>query len=51
MAKWLDGTAIDEDVVISTRVRVARNISKYRFPSYMTVDESDSLTDDILRKL
>ena len=48
MAKWLDGTAIDEDVVISTRVRVARNISKYRFPSYMTVDESDSLTDDIL---
>ncbi|MDR7871438.1 MAG: protein arginine kinase [Tissierellaceae bacterium] len=48
MTKWLDGIAIDEDVVISTRVRVARNISKYRFPSYMTVTESDDLTDDIL---
>lgn len=48
MTKWLDGPAIDDDVVISTRVRVARNISKYRFPSLMTVQESDTLTDDIL---
>ena len=51
MTKWLDGIAIDEDVVISTRVRVARNIAKYKFPSYMTVDESDSLTDDILNSM
>lgn len=51
MTKWLDGKTIDEDVVISTRVRVARNISKYRFPSYMTVDESDRLTDDILNSM
>lgn len=48
MTKWLDGPALDDDVVISTRVRVARNISKYRFPSYMTVEESDALTNDIL---
>ena len=48
MTKWLDGPALDDDVVISTRVRVARNISKYRFPSYMTVGESDTLTEDIL---
>lgn len=48
MTKWLDGPALDDDVVISTRVRVARNIEKYRFPSYMTVTESDTLTNDIL---
>ena len=48
MTKWLDGPALDDDVVISTRVRVARNISKYRFPPFMTVGESDTLTDDIL---
>ncbi|NLY44612.1 MAG: protein arginine kinase [Tissierella sp.] len=48
MTRWLDGPAIDDDVVISTRVRVARNISKYRFPSIMTVQESDTLTDEIL---
>lgn len=48
MTKWLEGPALDDDVVISTRVRVARNISKYRFPSYMTVADSDDLTDDVL---
>lgn len=48
MTKWLDGIAVDEDVVISTRVRVARNISKYKFPSFMTVGESDDLTDELL---
>lgn len=51
MTKWLDGPALDDDVVISTRVRVARNISKYKYPSYMTVGESDTLTDDILNSM
>ena len=50
MTKWLEGPALDDDVVISTRVRVARNIDKYRFPSRMTVVESDQLTEDVLRE-
>lgn len=49
MARWLEGPALDDDVVISTRVRVARNISKYRFPSHMSVIDSDNLTDDVLK--
>lgn len=48
MTRWLNGAALDDDVVISTRVRVARNIFNYRFPSYMTIAESDNLTNDIL---
>ncbi len=48
MTLWLDEVATEEDVVISTRIRVARNLSKYKFPEYMSVDESNRLTDDIL---
>lgn len=47
MARWLDGVGKESDVVVSTRVRVARNLSKYKFPEYMTIDESNNLTEDI----
>nr|WP_300003310.1 protein arginine kinase [Tissierella sp.] len=48
MPQWLEEVAEEEDIVISTRVRVARNLSKYKFPEYMNVEESDNLTLDIL---
>src|SRR5699024_10478404 len=51
MTKWLDGPATEEDVIISTRIRVARNLSKYKFPYRMSVEESDDLTDDILNTM
>ncbi len=48
MSKWLNGPTAEEDVVVSTRVRVARNMTKYKFPSYLSIAESDELTEDIL---
>lgn len=48
MTKWLKGNSIDQDVVISTRIRVARNINGYKFPLYMSLEESDKMTEDIL---
>ncbi|NLC04045.1 MAG: protein arginine kinase [Tissierellia bacterium] len=51
MTKWLEGPATDLDVVISTRVRVARNLEHYKFPDLMTVEESDDLTDEILNAI
>lgn len=48
MVKWLGGPSSEEDVVVSTRVRVARNISKYKFPSLLSMEESDELTDEVL---
>ncbi|MGO1468575.1 MAG: protein arginine kinase [Tissierella sp.] len=48
MARWLDGIGEERDIVISTRVRVARNLSKYKFPEYMSIEESDNLTNDVL---
>ena len=51
MTKWLEDPSLDLDVVISTRVRVARNLEKYKFPSLMTLDESDKLTEEILNAI
>lgn len=51
MAKWLEGPAADLDVVISTRIRVARNLDKYNFPLYMTIGESDLVTEEVLNAI
>jgi len=48
MTKWLEGNLSDQDVAISTRVRVARNLREYDFPLYMSVEESNNLTKSIL---
>ncbi len=31
MTTWFEGSGIEEDVVVSTRVRIARNLDNYRF--------------------
>lgn len=51
MTKWLDGNVVNQDVVISSRIRVARNLMDYVFPLYMSVGESDNLTNDILNTM
>jgi len=48
VVKWLEGIGNDEDVVVSTRLRLARNMANYRFPYFMTKDESEALTEEIL---
>lgn len=51
MTKWLESPAIDLDVVISTRVRVARNLENYKFPSLMSIKESEDLTNEVLNAI
>lgn len=51
MTKWLEDSSLDEDVVVSTRVRVARNLDKYKFPSLLSINESDELTEDVLASM
>lgn len=51
MAKWLEGPCTDEDVVISSRIRIARNLAKYKFPQLMSLSDSDTLTEDILNTM
>ena len=48
MAKWYGIPGPEEDVVISTRIRIARNLQDYRFPQAMSIEESERLTEEVL---
>jgi protein arginine kinase len=49
--KWLDREGIDEDVVVSSRVRLARNIRDEKFPQRMSLNESQVVTEKILNAM
>lgn len=51
MTKWLEGIGKDEDVVVSTRVRLARNMENYRFPDFMTIDEFEGVVHRVLNAM
>lgn len=51
MVKWVEGTSSEEDVVVSTRIRLARNLKNYRFPQKMNIEESEKLTQEILNAM
>ncbi len=40
MAKWYDDTGLQSDIVLSTRVRLARNIKDIPFPNKMTDEQA-----------
>ncbi len=48
--KELDENLV-EDVVVSSRIRIARNVEKYKFPEKISIEESDKLTQEILDAL
>lgn len=48
MDKWLEGQELKDDVVISSRLRVARNLENMKFPQNMTMEESQLVTDKVL---
>ncbi|HHV38677.1 MAG TPA: protein arginine kinase [Tepidimicrobium sp.] len=51
MVKWLDNTGVEKDVVVSTRIRIARNLKGYRFPPRMSIEESGKLTEKVLNAM
>ncbi len=42
---WFDGGGPEGDVVISTRVRLARNLAGHRFPEHASVAEKEEIFD------
>ncbi|MDP4133277.1 MAG: protein arginine kinase [Bacillota bacterium] len=44
---WYNEGGPSSDVVVSTRVRFARNLKSYKFPSKMTADEANHLIDEV----
>jgi protein arginine kinase len=46
MLKWFEKGINSNDVVISSRVRLARNNSQYNFPSKLSKDDANSIIND-----
>lgn len=48
---WFSGTGPDPDVVVSSRVRLARNLAGYRFPSTMHEEERLAVAGVVAKSL
>ena len=46
MLRWFEQNGKDGDVVISSRVRLARNLSKYNFSLKLGIAQSRQMTDE-----
>ncbi len=46
---WMDGSGPESDVMISSRVRLARNLKRYPFPHMMAKSTADALLADVTR--
>jgi len=42
---WFDGGGPESDVVISTRIRLARNLAGHRFPEHASIAEKEEIFD------
>ncbi|WP_425448455.1 protein arginine kinase [Dethiothermospora halolimnae] len=47
MTKWLEGNGTDSDIVVSSRIRLARNLEDIKFSPMMSQKEADKVTDMI----
>lgn len=45
--KWLDCDSCDQDIVVSSRVRLARNIENIKFPQRLDEKSSEKVKDEI----
>mgnify|MGYP005809212249 FL=1 len=47
MAKWYESPKVDQGIVISSRVRLARNLKKYPFPIRMKKEEAEAVNQQV----
>jgi protein arginine kinase len=48
-ARWLDGSGEENEMIMSSRVRVARNLSQHRFPHNCDNDQLSEVLSDVTR--
>jgi len=51
LGEWLSGTGPDCDVVISSRVRLARNLERFNFPARLSGEEREECAGHIREKV
>ena len=49
--KWYETQASDQDVVISSRVRLARNLRKYPFPTRLSDENATEMIHDVVSSI
>ncbi|GIM46089.1 protein-arginine kinase [Collibacillus ludicampi] len=50
-SKWMRDDGPESDIVISTRIRVARNLAKYPFPLLATDSQAEAIIEDVQRAI
>ena len=50
-AKWYEDSAVDNGVIISSRIRLARNLRKYPFPSRLSPEDAVKLNHELYGSL
>jgi len=51
MPKWLKGMGPESDIVISSRIRMARNIESMAFPHYLNSEKSKEIIDMVYKTI
>ncbi|WP_100332762.1 protein arginine kinase [Bacillus xiapuensis] len=47
VSSWMSSEGPHSDIVLTSRVRLARNLSEYKFPSLLKAEEAAALTKDV----
>lgn len=50
-SQWMDGTGPESDIVLSSRIRLARNLANMPFPHRMSDDEGAAMVEQVERAL
>ena len=48
---WMDTDSHESDIVMSTRIRLARNLLNYRFPTMFSLEEAEQVEQELLNCL
>lgn len=48
LPKWIKNSGSEGDVIISSRVRIARNLNNFKFPSKASIDDKKLIIDNII---
>ncbi len=51
LSEWMKGDGPDSDIVISSRIRIARNLKDYPYPMLATNQQSKEVLDQVLQVL
>ena len=51
ISSWMSAEGPDSDIVLSTRIRLARNMKKYKFPTLFSNDEAKSVINKIKERI